>query len=374
MITSSPRVCSSILCSLMMNALCVLSSIADESSVLKRALQEASDTRPRSERILTDDYFFEPDFAAQQLQQLKDLVERKDRLNFVTTGRFKKKPKLVEMTRRYGAPDLVVATREFYAEGEGAKSYTVTAFYDRVGFSVYGKHQRSQTVHLVTLQYHDFTASLRPKKGKYFYEVVTTKNRVFYSDGQEVGLHVYTDRMAWDTLGGIPAGEYTSIGQQDPYAKVEIDAAGSGKLIHYYPNGSVREEIHFADGKYHGVYKEFSEQGWVSHRSTYEHGRMHGVLHRFYENGMLQAEANYYHGRIHGRAKEFHPNGTVRLKMDYSYGNPLSSLEEYDESGKLVRSSAPQPAAGMPEPRQNRASAANSPTDEKLRKSAVPAS
>ena len=335
--------------------------------------RQAADTLPRSAQILSDEYFFDKAFGAEQIAALGEFVQKKDRSNFLTTGRFDKKPKLNEIAQRYGPPDLVVATKEFYLEGENADSYTVTAFYDRVGFSVYGKHQRSQTVHIVTLQYHDFTASLRPAKGKFFYEVVTSRNRVFYSDGNEVGLHVYTDLLEWKTLGSIPPGEYVTLGTE-AYGKVQIDAKGEGKLFHYYPNGSVRERIQFADGKYHGRLQEFSEQGWVERESFYEDGRMHGKLQRFYENGLKQAEANYYHGRIHGRAQEFHPNGTVRLQMDYAYGNPISPLEEFDEAGKLVRSSE-SPDATPPKIGKNSTSApASAGSDQGLRNGKGPAS
>lgn len=334
---------------LIISSLQILSASADEpEQFIEESLPE-----PRSVQILSDSYFFDEKFGAEQIERLGNFLAKKERGDFLTTGRFNKKPKLNEISQRYGAPDLVVATKEFYLEGDEAQSYTVTAFYDRVGFSVYGKHQRSQTVHVVTLQYHDFSAALRPEKGNFFYEIVTTKNRIFFKDGKEVGLHVYTDRTEWETLGAIPAGEYRSLGQPEPYAKVEIDAKGKGKLYHFYTNGSVQERIQFSDGRYHGRLQEFSDQGWVEHECFYKEGRMHGKLQRFYQNGLKQAEASYYHGRIHGRAQEFHPNGTIRLKMDYAYGNPISSLEEFDESGKLVRTSK-HPDAKPPEAQANK--------------------
>ena len=91
---------------------------------------------------------------------------------------------------------------------------------------------------------------------------------------------------------------------------------------------------------------------------------------------LKQAEANYYHGKIHGRAQEYHPNGTIRLKMDYAYGNPVSSLEEFDEQGKLVRSSA-HPTQPDPKVGQRQGKSAPNPSaggDQPLRKGAVPAS
>ena len=376
MISSSNPSCQKWLSALVFSALSAMSAAAQSAPAGGIKEADPADARPRSARILSDEYFFDAAFGAEQIVALGELINKRDRSNFVTTGRFDKKPKLNEIVRRYGEPDLVVATKEFYLEGDGATSYTVTAYYDRVGFSVYGKHQRSQTVHIVTLQYHDFTASLRPAKGKFFYEIVTSKNRVFYSDGKEVGLHVYTDRLEWTTLGGIPAGEYVTLGDE-AYGKVQIDKDGNGKLFHYYPNGSVRERIQFANGKYHGRLQGFSEQGRVARESFYQDGRMHGKSQRFYENGLKQAEAYYYHGRIHGRAQEFHPNGTVRLRMDYAYGNPVSPLEEFDEAGKLVRSSE-SPDAVPPTIGKNTtgdpAAPAETGSDQPLRKGRAPAS
>ncbi|MDA0812129.1 MAG: hypothetical protein O3C21_07065, partial [Verrucomicrobia bacterium] len=277
---------------LIFSALSATSAAAQSEPARGAKKGDSADARPRSARILSDEYFFEAAFGAGQIAALGGLIEKKDRTNFLTTGRFDKKPKLNEIAQRYGEPDLVVATKEFYLEGDEAASYTVTAYYDRVGFSVYGKHQRSQTVHIVTLQYHDFTAALRPAQGKFFYEIVASKNRVFYSDGKEVGLHVYTDRLEWTTLGAIPAGEYATLGNE-AYGKVQIDKDGNGRLFHYYPNGSVSERIQFANGKYHGKLQEFSDQGWTVRESHYQDGRLHGKMQRFYENGLKQAEAVY---------------------------------------------------------------------------------
>lgn len=319
-----------------------------------------------------DGYFFDAAFGLEQLERLRELVGGGDRENFVTSGRFERKPKLEEIIRRYGEPDLVVATKGFYLKGVDGGSYMVTAYWDRVGFSVYGKHERDQRVHLLTLQAHDFTAARRPVSGDCYYEVVTTKNRVFYRDGKEVGVHVYTGRREWTTLGDIPPGDYDSVGVEAPYGRVRINADGTGMLSRFFPDGKVSEETAFSGGKYHGVSREYSDQGWVARVSTYREGRLHGVLQRFYGEGLKQAEGTYFEGRLHGRAVEFHPNGSVRLSMDYSYGKPISALKEFDESGKLVRTAS---AGGDPGGRPAaEGSGGSAKADPRLREAGGPAS
>ena len=309
---------------------------------------DAKERVPRSAKILKDDYFFEKAFATELLDAFEKITRAKNRRTFQTTGQFRKKPNLAEIIQRYGEPDLVVATKEFYIEGDDAKSFTVTAFFDRLGLSVYGKHRKNQSVNLVTLQHHDYSKEIRPKKGTFFYEISSTRNRIFFVDGEEVGVHVYTGRQEWKAFGDIPAGRYEAAGEADPYATITFDESSQGKLTYYYPNGGVQEMISLKGGKYDGPYRLVSEEGWPLQQATYENSRLHGKLERFYDNGSKKAEANYFHGRVHGPAVEYHPNGAVKMKMEYSYGKPMTALEEFDEAGNLIRSTKAPTPGGTP--------------------------
>ena len=290
---------------------------------------------PRSQRILEDPYFFEADYAAGRLADVKRIREEGNRLNFVNDGRFPKKPKLKEMIVRYGEPDLVVATRDYYMKGAEAESYTVTAFYDRVGFGVYAKDHQSQIVHLVTAQYNDFSLAVRPREGKFFYEIAPCGARMFFSEGKEVGLHVSTGRNEWETVGTLPEGEYAAFDGMATYGRAVL--AGDGGRLEYNEPGGARKEVPFENGRYDGVYREYGVSGLLKQEIHYRSGRIHGKFANFYENGQRMAEANYQQGRIHGEAREYHPNGMVRAEMTYKYGTPVTGLKEFDESGQLVR-------------------------------------
>ena len=299
------------------------------------------DGRPVSVQILSDESLFEPEVGKRLLAKLREIMDGDDRRAFHTTGQFKKKPVLSEIISVYGKPDLVSAAKEFYLEGEDAKSFMVTAFYGQLGLTVYGRKRKAQAVNLVTVQHHDFGKELRPKEGKYFYEIPSNRNRVFYVNNKEVGVHVYTGRQEWETVGNIPEGKYVAAGESKPYATIEMDAEGQGTLTFFFPSGPARESVSFKGGKYHGVHRVMSKEGWPLQKAHYDQSRLHGTMTRYYDNGLKLAEASYFQGRIHGAATEYHPNGAVKMKMEYSYGKPMTPLKEYSESGELLRSSDP---------------------------------
>jgi antitoxin component YwqK of YwqJK toxin-antitoxin module len=46
----------------------------------------------------------------------------------------------------------------------------------------------------------------------------------------------------------------------------------NGKIISTFPNGQIKWEENYVDGKLHGEYAEFREDGTKKFEATYEHG------------------------------------------------------------------------------------------------------
>jgi antitoxin component YwqK of YwqJK toxin-antitoxin module len=140
----------------------------------------------------------------------------------------------------------------------------------------------------------------------------------------------------------------------------------------YYPNGKVKREASFRDGKREGVWREFDEQGNVLNSQTYQKGvlvgqgivdtdgKRRGLFKEFYPDNSLRAEGVfvdglrsgewkfYYHnGQIQeiGSYKEGQPdgiwtwyydNGQKQIEEQFFKGTPNGSYKEYDSRGNII--------------------------------------
>ncbi len=111
-----------------------------------------------------------------------------------------------------------------------------------------------------------------------------------------------------------------------------------GKRTHTRADGSIEIEERYVDGLMEGEYKVYHANGKLKVISQYTGGELTGILKSFDESGIIKEEVNFKNNEENGPFKEFHENGTIRWKGSYLNGdNEFGLLEEYDESGKLIK-------------------------------------
>ena len=91
----------------------------------------------------------------------------------------------------------------------------------------------------------------------------------------------------------------------------------------YYPNGKVKREASFRDGKKEGVWREFDEQGNVVSSQTYQKGVLTG-------QGIVDTD-----GKRRGRYKEFYPDSTLRAEGLFVEGERSGEWRFYYQTGEL---------------------------------------
>jgi len=101
----------------------------------------------------------------------------------------------------------------------------------------------------------------------------------------------------------------------------------------YYPDGSLRAEIRYVDGKKHGIAKEYYRNGNLKLVVNYEKGIKEGASSFYYENGKLYRETPYRKGKIEGTRK-IYSNGKLIAEVPYKNGKPGAGLKEFFISGK----------------------------------------
>lgn len=138
-----------------------------------------------------------------------------------------------------------------------------------------------------------------------------------------------------------------------------------GKAFYYFPDGKLKEEISYYQGKKQGPGKEYDQQGTVITLVEYNNnylvsrekinrydaqGVKQSVWKTFYPDGKVQKEMKYINGKFDGYYKEFNEYGNLILSLKYEEGKIIETQSElaikedvdyrrqFDENGKLLSS------------------------------------
>jgi hypothetical protein len=84
----------------------------------------------------------------------------------------------------------------------------------------------------------------------------------------------------------------------------------------------------YPDGKQKGVY------------AVGEDGAKNGPFKEFFPDGKLKAQGAYRQGKLSGPYKGYHPNGRMKTKAAYRDGQLAGACTEYGEEGPIVRKAA----------------------------------
>ncbi len=71
----------------------------------------------------------------------------------------------------------------------------------------------------------------------------------------------------------------------------------------------------------------------ISHK---EHERYTGVKYSYFEDGSLRSETTYVEGKKHGYYKEWYDNGRVKLVKNFNYGVADGAFVLYRKNGKTL--------------------------------------
>lgn len=167
-----------------------------------------------------------------------------------------------------------------------------------------------------------------------------------FADDVKEGLtrYFYPGGKIWKEI-------YFSGGLEDGLAR-EYDQGGNVITLVNYKKGFItdRELInrHDNNGKKHGIWKYFYEDGTVRMEGNYKHGAEHGYFKEYDRGGNLLSTSKYAEGvkqedvaelaRLEVR-KDYYPGGGIRISATYNKeGKPEGVRREYAPDGSIERS------------------------------------
>lgn len=117
----------------------------------------------------------------------------------------------------------------------------------------------------------------------------------------------------------------------------------------YYPNGRIKREVSFRDGKREGTWREFDEHGNVVSSQIYKNGRLtqSGVMDtdgtrrgewvELYPDSTIRAQGLFLNGKRSGEWKYFFPGGKLEQSGNYKDGKLDGTWTWYDDLGRVIK-------------------------------------
>jgi len=178
---------------------------------------------------------------------------------------------------------------------------------------------------------------------KRFYETGAIRSVLVYSeDGRDAEAILY-----------YPDGKLASKGHyrdQKKEGKWQFYAPGDGNLIieevyagdlrnglsiKYFSDGAIAEEVNWSKGVKNGEWKQYYPDGSNRVKSGYANGKLHGKFDVWYDNGKKEFSGQYANDSRDGTWVMYNKDGSLKYKIEYRNGVTNNKQMDIDASDYL---------------------------------------
>ena len=93
----------------------------------------------------------------------------------------------------------------------------------------------------------------------------------------------------------------------------------------------------FRNGKEHGPWVSYHENGQLFNKGIYKNGKWEGPWVGYHDNGKLSYKRTYKDGKKHGPSVSYWKNGQLNFKGTYKDDKTHGPWVFYNETGKVIR-------------------------------------
>ena len=111
----------------------------------------------------------------------------------------------------------------------------------------------------------------------------------------------------------------------------------SGVGFDVYPNGQLKFEYNFKNGKANGPQKIWFESGQLYREFNTKDGEMDGLSSEYNYEGKFYRQKTYKKGELNGLWAKYYNNGQLKVKGTIKDGKEVGLWQEYYEHGQLYR-------------------------------------
>lgn len=109
------------------------------------------------------------------------------------------------------------------------------------------------------------------------------------------------------------------------------------KVIKVYPSGNPENILVYEEGKDEAIYQKlmFDNQS-IKIEGGFLDGKKHGLWLSYYDDGSIWTKNNYNTGVLEGPYEMYTRTGTPKLQGHYTSGKESGKWKVFDESGQLI--------------------------------------
>jgi len=110
----------------------------------------------------------------------------------------------------------------------------------------------------------------------------------------------------------------------------------TGEAIAMHENGKIKTLRTFKDGKYHGIWTEWYDNGNRKFQGNRVQNMGNGLIRWWYENGQLKKQATYEKDIEHGAIIRWHDNGHLKQIRYFNDGKAFGGWTTFDTEGNVL--------------------------------------
>ena len=138
----------------------------------------------------------------------------------------------------------------------------------------------------------------------------------------------------FDEEGNVISSQIYQNGRLVQSGIVDTDGTRRGEWMELYPDSTLRSQGAFLNGKKSGPWKFYFHGGQVEQEGSYKEGLPDGTWTWYYEDGKLHKREEYFMGNLEGRYIEYDLDGTTLASGSYYEG--MKTGKWLEKSGDVV--------------------------------------
>lgn len=117
---------------------------------------------------------------------------------------------------------------------------------------------------------------------------------------------------------------------------LDKDSLEQGILKEYFPNGKLRSEVFYVNGKKSGIKKGYYETGKLKCIGFYRDDLQDSTWTWFFEDGTISQIDNWLNGKSFGENTTYNKDGSIKEYAFYTFDGEAIYLRKYNEDGIII--------------------------------------
>lgn len=175
---------------------------------------------------------------------------------------------------------------------------------------------------------------------KTYYKSGKLKSQTEFKNGKQI-----KNQITWDENGDLMNGFIQSFYKNGILSNLETFKEGKLHGINksWYENGLLKYEVKYYEGKREGLQISYNHLGYVEMETNFKNGKLNGVSKRWSYNleeqrSIIEHLITYKEGKQHGLYQRWYDNGVLKEESKYYEGKHQGIYKYFDKKGNIIRS------------------------------------